>query len=242
MVRSVSKNKYIRQFFNKITPIYPALEKGLYWGRADKWRAAAVTAAKLDKPKRVLDACCGTGQLAILLAQQLGPSCHVIGVDLSPAMVNAAKNKIRALHLHRRVEVKTENAEILPFPENFFDAVFLGFGLRFVSDIRTVFKECYRVIRPGGSIILLELARPKNPVMRLLTHVLREYWFPLWARLKFGLPAPMAHHLHDSLVHFPDPEKMGRMLVRVGYDNVEYQDLGLGVASMHRARKPEEEE
>ncbi len=242
MVRSVSKNKYVRQFFNKITPIYPALEKGLYWGLGNKWRQAAVAAAKLDKPKRVLDACCGTGQLAIALAQHLGASCHVIGVDLSPAMVNTAKNKIRALHLHRRVEVKTENVEIMPFPDHFFDAVFVGFGLRFVSDIRTVLKECYRIIRPGGSIVLIELSQPKNSIIRAMTHLLREYWFPLWARLKLGLPSPLAHHLHDSLVHFPDPEKIGRMLVRVGFDHLEFQDLGLGAASLHLAKRPGEDD
>lgn len=242
MVRSVSKNRIVRSLFNKVTPIYDLIEKGLYWGQGDKWRHMALEAGGLEKPKRVLDACCGTGQLSVMLAQHFGSPCHVVGIDFSPTMVTAAKQYIRSLHLHRRIEIKTENIEIMPFPDEFFEGVFICFGLRFSSDIRTVLKECVRVLKPGGTVVILELARPNGFFMRALAHIVREYWFPLWARFKFGMPTSMAHYMHDSLVHYPDADKLGRIMIRVGFDDVEYQELNSGIATLHRAFKPGEDE
>lgn len=239
MVRSVSQNRIIRDLFSKLTPIYEVLEPAVNWRQGDKWRQLAIAASGLEHPKRVLDACCGTGNLAIQLSQNYGTSCHVIGIDFTPAMVTQAKQHARNLHLHRRVEIKTENVEIMPFPDEFFDAVFICFGLRFVSDIKTVLKECFRVLRPNSPLVILELARPHSPITRFYTNVIREYWFPIWAKMKFGMPSPIAHHMHDSLVHYPDADKLGRMMIRSGFDDVEYQDLNHGIATLHRAFKPE---
>jgi len=242
MVRSVSKNRIVRNLFNKLTPIYNDIEKGLYWGLADKWRQLAIDATAIEKPKRVLDACCGSGQLAIMLSQVFGPSCHVVGIDISPEMVNEAKQRVRELHLHRRIEIKTENAEIMPFPNEFFNSVYVTFGLRFASDIRTVLKEAFRVLQPGGTLLVLELAKPTNFFMRSFTHFMREYWFPIWTRIRFGMPLAMSHHLHDSLLHYPDADKLGRMMIRCGFDDVEYQQLNKGIATLHRAFKPGKED
>lgn len=241
MVRSVSKNRMIRNLFNKLTPIYHELEKSLYWGQVDKWHQVAINAAGADKPKRVLDAHCTNGDFAIKLARHYGAASHVVGIDLSPAMVATAKQKIRNLHLHRRIEIKTENVETMPFPNEIFDTVFINFTLRFSSDIRTVLKECYRVLKPGGTLLIMELSKPTGILMQLMAHVVREYWFPLWVKIKFGMPSSMAHYFHDSLVHYPDPDKLGRLMVRLGFDDVEYQALSRGIASLHRAFKPGEE-
>lgn len=242
MVRSISKNRIIRNIYTKLAPFYDTLEPVLTRGRGVAWRQRAIEVAGLVKPHRVLDACAGTGQLSLQLANTFGSHTNVVAVDFCPAMVAQAKQRLRTQHLNRRVEFKTENVEIMPFPDEFFDAVFLAFGLRFVSDIRTVLKECQRVLKKDRPLVILELAVPANPFHRLFTHVYREYFFPIWGWVHGRIPHALMHPMHDSLVHYPEADKMGRMLIRAGYHEVEYERLGGGFATLHRAIKPGEEE
>lgn len=242
MVRSISKNRIVRNIYTKLAPLYDLLEPALTRGRGVAWRQRSIEVAGLVKPHRVLDACAGTGQLSMQLANTFGSHTHVVAVDFCPAMVAQAKQRLRGQHLHRRVEFKTENVEIMPFPDEFFDAVFLSFGLRFVSDVRTVLKECQRVLKKDRPLIILDLAMPANPFPRLFTHVYREYFFPVWGWWHGRIPNALLHPLHDSLVHYPDADKLGRMLIRAGYDEVEYERLSGGFATLHRAIKPGEDE
>jgi demethylmenaquinone methyltransferase / 2-methoxy-6-polyprenyl-1,4-benzoquinol methylase len=242
MVRSISKNRIIRTIFTNLAPYYDALEPWLTWGRGEAWRRRAVAAAKQQSPRRILDACSGTGLLTLPLAQAYGARCHIVAIDFCPAMAVQAKQRLQNANLHRRVETKVENIEIMPFPDGFFDAVFISFGLRLVSDIRVVLKEVHRVLRPGGRFVILELARPGNFIMRAAAYLAREFFLPAYGRLRHRLPSQLIYPLHDSLWHYPDPEKLGRMLMRTNFDEVEYKWLGGGVATLHVAAKPEVEQ
>lgn len=239
MVRSISKNRLIRNIFTKLADVYDQVEPAVTFGRGEIWRRRAVQLTQLSKPHRILDACSGIGHMSRQLANSFGPQTHIVAVDFCPAMVAVAKQKLRVQHLHRRVEFKTENVEIMPFPDEFFDAIFLSFGLRFVSDIRTVLRECQRVLRRRHPLVILELAVPRPP-LNLAIHLYREYLFPLLGQWQTKLPKVLLHPLHDSLRHYPDPDKLSRMLIRAGFDEVEYQRLGGGVATLHRAVKPGE--
>jgi len=242
MVRSISRNRIVRNLFTKLAVLYDGFEPLLNRKRGRKWRQRAIEVSGLVRPHRILDGCAGTGLLSIQLAQVFGSPTHVVAVDFCPAMVTLAKQKVRALHLHRRVEFKIENVEIMPFPDEFFDAVFIAFGMRFVSDVRTVLKECHRVMKKDSPLIILELAVPANPIRRLFTHIYREYIFPARGWLHARVPSVLLHHLHDSLIHYPDADKLGRMLIRTGFDEVEYEELNKGIATIHRAIKPALEE
>ena len=206
--------------------------------RGDKWRRRAIEVSGLEKPDCILDGCAGTGLLSLQLAQVFSAPTNIVAVDFCPAMVSLAKQKVRSMHLYRRVEIKAENVELMPFPDEFFDAVFISFGMRFVSDVKTVLAECQRVMKKDTPLIILEYAIPSNPWQRFFTHCYREYFFPFWARLRARVPGPLIHHLHDSLVHYPDADKMGRMLIQAGFDEVEYEELSKGVVTLHRAIKP----
>jgi demethylmenaquinone methyltransferase / 2-methoxy-6-polyprenyl-1,4-benzoquinol methylase len=242
MVRSISKNRIVRNVFTKLALLYDYLEPAITRRRGDKWRSRAIEVSGMIKPHRVLDGCAGTGLLSLQLAQAYGSPTHIVAVDFCPAMVSLAKQKMRSMHLHRRVEFKTENVEIMPFPDDFFDAIFISFGMRFVSDVKTVLKECQRVLKKDCPLIILEYAIPSNPWQRFWTHCYREYFLSFWAWLQARVPGALIHHLHDSLVHYPDADKLGRMLIRAGYDEVEYEELSKGVVTLHRAIKPGIEE
>lgn len=238
MVRSISKNRLIRTLFTQLAPVYDDLEPQLNAQHGPAWRKRAIEFAKIDKPYRVLDACAGTGLMSVQLANAYGSHCHVVATDFCPAMVVVAKQRVRTEHLHRRVEFKTENIEVMPFPDEFFDAVFISFGLRFVSDIRTVLKECLRVLKVNGALVVLELNVPRSPILKWLAYLRREHWIPAWAKLKLKLPPHLAYPLHDALTFYPDADRLARMMVRAGYAEVQYQVLSGGLATLHRGAKP----
>ncbi len=241
MARSISKNRIVRNVFTKLALFYDKLEIKLNWRQGVVWRKSAIAAAKLQKPQYVLDGCSGTGLLSFELARALGPTCQVVALDFCPAMIALAKQQIRQKNIRRRVEFKNENIESMPLPDNFFDAVFIAFGMRFVSDIRVVLQESCRVLKDGAPLIILEQAVPPGKVMRGYARMVREYWLPTRARMTCGIPAVLYHPLHDSLIHYPNAKKIGRMMLQTGFSNVSYKSLGRGVATIHRAikRKPE---
>ncbi len=237
MARSISKNRIVRNIFTKLAPFYDQLEPALTWKQGSLWRQHAIAAAELQKPRRVLDCCSGTGLLSFALARTLGPTSQVVAVDFCPAMVALAKQQIMPTNIRRRVEFKNENIESMPFQDDSFDAVFIAFGMRFVSDIRVVLEESCRVLKEGAPLVILEQAIPPADIMRRYVRMVREYWLPLRARMKYGIPAALYHPLHDSLIHYPNAKKIGRMMLQTGFSKASYKSLGRGVATIHRATK-----
>ncbi len=237
MARSISKNRVIRTIFTSLAPGYDRLERLLTFGRGRKWRRRMLAAAELQAPLRVLEACSGTGLLTAELAGTYGPHCHIIAIDFCPAMASLGRQRLRDLGFQRRVEVKVENVEIMPFPDEFFDAVFISFGLRFVSDLRVVLKEVCRVLKPGGRFVFLEFGQPAGFLRKTWAHVCREHLIPFWSQLALGLPSNLVHSLQDALLHFPDPEKLSRLALRSGFEEVWFRRLQGGLATLHCARK-----
>jgi demethylmenaquinone methyltransferase/2-methoxy-6-polyprenyl-1,4-benzoquinol methylase len=237
MVRSISKNRIVRDVFEKLAPLYDWLEPWLHFHRGRRWRQRAIVVSELKNPQRLLDACCGTGLMSAELAQAFPGSTHIVAVDFSPAMVNCAKLQLRDSGAARRVELKVENVEVLPFPDAFFDGAFIAFGLRFVSDVESVLRECYRVLEPGATLVTLELGKPSTALRRCWSSFMREYFIPAWARVRQGLPKVLTYHVQDAVKHFPDPQALGRMMLRAGFGGVEYELLDSGLATIHRARK-----
>jgi demethylmenaquinone methyltransferase/2-methoxy-6-polyprenyl-1,4-benzoquinol methylase len=237
MARSISKNRILRTIFTQLAPYYDRVEPVVTCGQGKKWRRRMLAAAGIQSPHRILEACSGSGLLTAELCRVYGPRSHVIAIDFCPAMATLARQRLRDLGYTRRAEIKVENVEIMPFPDEFFDVVFLSFGLRFVSDISAVLKEIHRVLKSGGRFVLLELGQPTGRVRRWLLHVLREHLFPAWARLVLGAPLILTHPLHDSLYHYPDPEKLSRRILRSGFEEVWFKRLLGGWATLHCARK-----
>jgi demethylmenaquinone methyltransferase/2-methoxy-6-polyprenyl-1,4-benzoquinol methylase len=213
----------VRTMFDRIAPVYDAMNRLMTAGLDRRWRR--LTAVSVVRPgDRVLDACCGTGDLA--LADLHAGAREVVGLDFSAAMLERARRKSGA------VEWVRGDMLALPYEAGSFDVATVGFGVRNVDDLEAGLRELRRVLRPGGRLGVLEITRPRGalrPFFRLWFDVL----VPLAGRV---LPGGKAYtYLPASVRRFPGPEDLSAALERAGFGPVRFKLLAGGIVSLHVA-------
>src|SRR3989338_5820204 len=160
-----AKRPFVQRLFTSIAPRYDWFNRLASCGLDQRWRRAALTHGRIGPGQRILDVCAGTGDLALLCAQRQRGEGLVLGLDMNRAMLAAARRKQRVRAV--RIGWLQGDAEALPFPNASFDRVMIGFSTRNLSDLGKGLAEMLRVLRPGGSLIILETGRPANPLLRL---------------------------------------------------------------------------
>jgi demethylmenaquinone methyltransferase/2-methoxy-6-polyprenyl-1,4-benzoquinol methylase len=210
----------VRSMFDRIAPVYDAMNRVMTAGLDRRWRRATV-AAVVRPGDRVLDAACGTGDLA-LAAKRAGGD--VVGLDFSPAMLERARRKDAA------IEWVQGDALALPFDDASFDAATVGFGVRNLDDLAAGLAELRRVLRPGGRLGVLEITHPRGPL-----RVFYSLWFdrvvPLLGKV---LPGGAAYaYLPASVRRFPGPDELARLLEQSGFGSVSYRLYAGGIVALH---------
>jgi demethylmenaquinone methyltransferase / 2-methoxy-6-polyprenyl-1,4-benzoquinol methylase len=213
----------VRTMFDRIAPVYDLMNRVMTLVLDQRWRR--LTAQTAVRPgDRVLDACCGTGDLA--LADLRAGAERVVGLDFSEPMLERARRK------SADVEWVAGDMMALPFGDAEFDAVTVGFGVRNVDDLAAGIRELRRVTRPGGRLGVLEITRPTGllrPFFRLWFDVL----VPLAGKV---LPGGKAYtYLPASVRRFPGPEDLKAVIEHAGFGEVEYRRLGGGIVALHTA-------
>jgi demethylmenaquinone methyltransferase/2-methoxy-6-polyprenyl-1,4-benzoquinol methylase len=212
----------VRRMFDRIAPVYDAMNRTMTVGLDRRWRR--LTAASVVRPgDAVLDACCGTGDLAIAAARAGG---RVTGLDFSEAMLDRARRKAPGLEW-----VRGDLLE-LPFGAGSFDAATVGFGARNVDDLSGALSELRRVLRPAGRLAILEITRPRGPLAPFY-----RLWFdgvvPLLGKL---LPGGSAYtYLPASVRRFPGPVELTRMIEAAGFRDVQVRLFAGGIVALHTA-------
>jgi demethylmenaquinone methyltransferase/2-methoxy-6-polyprenyl-1,4-benzoquinol methylase len=206
--------------FDRIAPVYDAMNRVMTAGLDRRWRRATV-AAVVRPGDRVLDAACGTGDLALAGKRAGG---DVVGLDFSPAMLERARRKDAS------IEWVQGDALALPFEDGSFDAATVGFGVRNLDDLAAGLAELRRVLRPGGRLGVLEITRPRGPL-----RVFYSLWFdrvvPLLGRV---LPGGAAYaYLPASVRRFPGPDELARLLEQSGFGSVSYRLYAGGIVALH---------
>ena len=215
----------VRGMFDRIAPVYDVMNHVMTAGLDRRWRSLAVEEV-VWPGDRVLDACCGTGDLAVAAERRGG---RVVGLDFSEKMLERARRKSGA------IEWVQGDALALPFGDGEFDAATVGFGVRNLADLEAGLRELARVVRPGGKLAVLEITRPRGilkPFFRL--------WFdgviPVLGRV---LPGGQAYtYLPASVRRFPGPDDLSALLERAGFEDVRYRLLGGGIVALHVGTRP----
>lgn len=218
--------------FSAIAPRYDLTNTVISAGLHRVWKRATVAALGLRPGEQALDLCCGTGDLARLMAEAVAPDGRVAGVDFSEPMIAQARGPSGG-----RATFLVGDALALPFPASTFDAAAVGFGLRNVADPGGAVGEIRRVLRPGGRLALLEFARVANPVVRVLYDLYSFTGLAALGRLVSGHPDAYTY-LPVSVRHWLDQGGMVRLLEEHGFTNVTYRNLAGGIVAVYSARTP----
>ncbi len=212
----------VKGMFDRIAPVYDVMNRVMTAGLDRSWRRRAVEAV-VQPGDRVLDACCGTGDLALAAEQEGG---HVTGLDFSPAMLERARRKSST------IEWVEGDMLALPFEAASFDAATVGFGVRNVADLEAGVAELRRILRPGGRVAILEITRPRG-VLRPFFSLWFERIVPLLGKV---LPGGRAYtYLPASVRRFPGAEDLAALLERHGFTQVRFALMGGSIVALHTA-------
>jgi len=223
----------VEQLFNRIAKRYDLLNHLLSLGIDKLWRRRAIKLLKVDSPQRILDVATGTADFAIE-ALKLNPQ-KVIGIDLSERMLEIGRKKIKQRGL-AHIELLKADCEELPFNDNIFDAITVGFGVRNFEDPDKGLKQMYRVLKKGGKLIVLEFSKPRIfPFKQLF-----NFYFLNVLPFIGGLISGDKHaysYLPRSVKTFPEREDFLAKLTKAGFQNNSYIALTLGVCAIYIGKK-----
>ncbi|MBS4215856.1 MULTISPECIES: demethylmenaquinone methyltransferase [Neobacillus] len=230
-----SKEQRVHQVFEKISDSYDKMNSVISFQQHIRWRKDTMKRMNVQPGSKALDVCCGTADWTIALAEAVGPSGKVIGLDFSQNMLKVGKEKVRELGLNQ-VELIHGNAMELPFPDNSFDYVTIGFGLRNVPDYLQVLKEMQRVVKPGGIGVCLETSQPTLIGYRQLFFFYFRFIMPLFGKM-FAKSYQEYSWLQESARDFPGMRELARMFEQAGFRNVKYKPYSGGAAAVHIGHK-----
>jgi demethylmenaquinone methyltransferase/2-methoxy-6-polyprenyl-1,4-benzoquinol methylase len=221
--------------FATISARYDLLNHLLSGSLDKRWRRKVARLLRTGRGKRdrLLDVACGTGDLALTLFEATG--ARVIGTDFCRPMLEIAQGK--AARQQCAIPFVEGDALQLPFPDDSFDGVTMGFGLRNLSSFGDGLKELLRIARPGGTVVVLEFSQPQVPGFRALFQFYFQRVLPLLGGALSGSKSAY-EYLPDSVARFPNQEQLAQLMRQLGFAEVEYLNLTGGVAAIHSGKKP----
>ncbi len=229
------KATYVRSLFSGIARNYDLINSILTLRRDNSWRRYTVSRARITHGGRVLDVATGTAEIARHIARE-NNAATIVSVDFCPEMLAKARSKLARTTRETAIRLVLGDALRLPFPENIFDAVIIGFGLRNVADLSGAFSEMARVVKPGGRIVTLELTRPPSKLTEMAYKTGLFSTVPRIGSLVSGNKEAYTY-LPQSIMEFPSPEEVRQIMHNAGIINVEIHRLTFGIATVHAGTK-----
>jgi len=227
----MDKSVFVREMFASIAPRYDATNRLLTGGVDERWRRRAVRELAPAPNDRVLDLCCGTGDLAFHLVRT-EPTLRVDAVDFCDPMLDGARARAPKEDVGGRIRFAAGDAMRLPFEDDAFDGATMGFAMRNVADIDRTLREVRRVLRPGGRFVNLDMSHPPNPLFGAGFRFYFGRIVPLVGGLVGGSPSAY-RYLPNSLKTYPDADALAVRYRGAGFRNVRFVRLGGGAIAVH---------
>ena len=231
----MAKKDGVKKMFDNIAKDYDKLNHVLSLNIDKVWRKKAVCElADVARPLNVLDVACGTGDFIIEIAKKVAQGSRVMGVDISEGMIAVGMEKLAKLGIDAVLEVA--DCEALPYDDNTFDRISVGFGVRNFEHMELGLREMYRVLTPGGKLVILELSVPSNAFIRWCYKLYFLKILPFIGGLVSGNRSAY-EYLPASVLRFPAPDKFMDILKAAGFDIVEHTALSFGICRMYIGKK-----
>ncbi len=230
------KRPYVQRLFGRIARIYDLMNRLMSFGLDGRWRAFAARYLALGTGELGLDLGTGTADLAIAVIRRSGPGTRMIGMDITPEMLEQGNLKLARLGLEDRIELRIGDAEHIDLPDNSVDGCCSAFTVRNLSDIRQGFREMLRVVRPGGRVVCLEISHPPGKIFGSLFHFYFYRLAPLFGTI-IGKAFEEYNYLPHSLTTFPDAPALKSTMEEVGWQDVHFYRLTGGIVTVHVGTK-----
>lgn len=229
-----SKKEEVAEMFNNISANYDFLNHFLSLGIDRIWRKKAIKQLKNLQVKKVIDIATGTGDFA-LASLKLKPD-EVIGVDISSGMLAMGSKKMKKKGVDKTIKLILGDSENLPFEDDYFDALTVGFGVRNFENLEKGLSEMLRVIRPGGKAVILEFSKPKKFPVKQVFSFYSKYFIPFFGK-RISKDTKAYTYLPESVAAFPEGKEFEGILKKLNYRNVESIILSGGIATIYTGIK-----
>lgn len=230
----LGKKEQVTKMFDNISGDYDGLNRVISFGIDIKWRKKVVKIIKKAQPKTILDIATGTGDLAINLSETSADK--ITGLDISSGMLEIGKEKIKRKGLESRIEMILGDSEKMPFSDNSFDAITVAFGVRNFETLENGLKEILRVLKPGGTFVILETSMPDKTPYKQGYNFYTKNILPLIGRI-FSKDRSAYKYLCESASVFPYGEALNNILRNIGFISVKDLPQTFGVATIYTASK-----
>lgn len=226
----------VAEVFHSVAAKYDIMNDLMSFGVHRLWKRFAIDCSGVRPGQKVLDLAGGTGDLTAKFSRIVGKEGQVILADINDSMLKVGRDKLRDLGVVSNVQYVQANAQALPFPENTFDLITIAFGLRNVTDKDEALRSMYRVLKPGGRLLVLEFSKPSNEMLSKAYDLYSFNLLPTMGKV-IANDSESYKYLAESIRMHPDQDTLQGMMDNAGFDQTQYYNLTGGIVALHRGYK-----
>lgn len=230
------KVKRVADVFHSVADKYDVMNDLMSFGIHRIWKKITIEYSSVRKGQKVLDLAGGTGDLTAKFSQLVGDDGLVVLADINESMLKVGREKLRDKGLFKNIEYVQANAEELPFADNFFDCITISFGLRNVTDKNKALQSMWRVLKPGGRLLILEFSKPQYPILNKAYDLYSFTMLPLMGKV-IANDADSYRYLAESIRMHPDQKTLKKMMEDAGFVDVKYYNMTGGIVALHTGFK-----
>ncbi|GAB4302991.1 MAG: bifunctional demethylmenaquinone methyltransferase/2-methoxy-6-polyprenyl-1,4-benzoquinol methylase UbiE [Methylophaga sp.] len=229
------KARHVAEVFHSVADKYDLMNDLMSMGIHRLWKWFTINNSGVRRGAKVLDIAGGTGDLTRKFSQMVGETGQVILADINASMLSVGRDRLTDDGVVGNIEYVQANAEALPFPDNSFDCITMAFGLRNVTDKDKALASMYRVLKPGGQLLVLEFSKPADWLAKVYD-AYSFYLLPKMGKIITG-DEDSYRYLAESIRMHPDQETLKQMMENVGFERTDYHNMTAGIVALHRGYK-----
>lgn len=230
------KVKRVAEVFHSVADKYDVMNDLMSFGIHRIWKKITIEYSSVRKGQKVLDLAGGTGDLTAKFSQIVGDDGLVVLADINESMLKVGRDKLRDKGLFNNIEYVQANAEELPFADNYFDCITISFGLRNVTDKQKALQSMWRVLKPGGRLLILEFSKPQYQILNKAYDLYSFTMLPLMGKIVAN-DADSYRYLAESIRMHPDQKTLKKMMENAGFVDVKYHNMTGGIVALHTGFK-----